>query len=119
MLLLGLSHLNIYIYIISSVCVLFCLVFPTKYDYAEALRLSILFYAAERSGKLPANNPIPWRADSALQDGHDVGTDLTGGWYDGKFYLHVHPNQHMASAELNVNTFCVQHILCCMCTISR
>ncbi|OWF46713.1 endoglucanase 13-like [Mizuhopecten yessoensis] len=54
----------------------------TKYDYAEALRLSILFYAAQRSGKLPANNPIPWRGDSALQDGHDVHTDLTGGWYD-------------------------------------
>lgn len=53
-----------------------------KYDYAEAMRLSILFYAAQRSGKLPADNPIPWRGDSALQDGQDVHTDLTGGWYD-------------------------------------
>lgn len=45
---------------------------------------SILFYAAQRSGKLPADNPIPWRYDSALDDGKDVGHDLTGGWYDGK-----------------------------------
>lgn len=35
-----------------------------------------------RSGKLPANNRIPWRGDSALGDGQDHGLDLTGGWYD-------------------------------------
>lgn len=53
-----------------------------KYDYAKALGLSILFYDAQRSGRLPANNPIPWRGDSAVNDG-DNGHDLSGGWYDG------------------------------------
>ncbi|XP_060595558.1 endoglucanase A-like [Ruditapes philippinarum] len=53
-----------------------------KYDYKEALRLSILFYDAQRSGRLPPYNPIPWRGDSALSDGAD-GHDLSGGWYDG------------------------------------
>lgn len=48
---------------------------------------SILFYEAQRSGKLPANNRITWRADSALSDHGDSGEDLTGGWYDG-MYLH-------------------------------
>eukprot|EP00916_Digyalum_oweni_P023271 GHVL01038651.1.p1 GENE.GHVL01038651.1~~GHVL01038651.1.p1 ORF type:complete len:507 (-),score=40.75 GHVL01038651.1:949-2469(-) len=48
---------------------------PTK-DYAEAIRLSLMFYYAQRSGKLPANNPIPWRKDSALND------CVVGGWYD-------------------------------------
>ncbi|XP_053378521.1 uncharacterized protein LOC123526589 [Mercenaria mercenaria] len=55
---------------------------PMKYDYNEALRLSILFYDAQRSGRLPPNNPIPWREDSAVNDGAD-GHDLSGGWYDG------------------------------------
>nr|CAB3263035.1 uncharacterized protein LOC100186903 [Phallusia mammillata] len=54
----------------------------TKYDYNEIIHKSILFYEAQRSGKLPAGNPIPWRGDSGLKDGCDVGHDLTGGWYD-------------------------------------
>ncbi|XP_055958520.1 endoglucanase E-4-like [Patella vulgata] len=54
----------------------------TKYNYAEVLEKSILFYEAQRSGKLPKNNRIPWRADSALGDKGDAGEDLTGGWYD-------------------------------------
>ncbi|PVD35339.1 hypothetical protein C0Q70_02299 [Pomacea canaliculata] len=54
----------------------------TKYNYAEVLQKSILFYEAQRSGKLPASNRIPWRGDSALQDRGDKGEDLTGGWYD-------------------------------------
>ncbi|KAL3861581.1 hypothetical protein ACJMK2_007607 [Sinanodonta woodiana] len=52
-----------------------------KYDYAKALSLSILFYDAQRSGKLPPHNHIPWRGDSALHDS-DNGHDLSGGWYD-------------------------------------
>nr|CAB3263574.1 endoglucanase 22 [Phallusia mammillata] len=54
----------------------------TKYDYNEIIHKSILFYEAQRSGKLPAGNRIPWRGDSGLKDGCDVGHDLTGGWYD-------------------------------------
>ncbi|CAG2243608.1 E3.2.1.4 [Mytilus edulis] len=54
----------------------------TKYNYDEVLMKSIMFYLAQRSGKLPANNPIPWREDSALNDRGQNGEDLTGGWYD-------------------------------------
>lgn len=60
------------------------LVFCAEYNYAQVLYLSILFYEAQRSGKLPASNRIPWRKDSALKDGQDVAKDLSGGWYDGK-----------------------------------
>ena len=56
----------------------------SKYNYDDVLMKSILFYEAQRSGKLPDNNRIPWRGDSALQDHGDNGEDLTGGWYDGK-----------------------------------
>uniref|UniRef100_H2YUQ7 Endoglucanase n=1 Tax=Ciona savignyi TaxID=51511 RepID=H2YUQ7_CIOSA len=52
------------------------------FDYNEVITMSILFYEAQRSGKLPQNNRIPWRGDSGLRDGCDVGVDLTGGWYD-------------------------------------
>ncbi|MCG8366249.1 MAG: glycoside hydrolase family 9 protein [Pseudanabaenales cyanobacterium] len=53
-----------------------------KFNYAEALQKSFLFYEAQRSGALPDDNRIPWRGDSALTDGADVGRDLTGGYYD-------------------------------------
>jgi len=56
----------------------------TKYDLNEVLEKSILFYEAQRSGKLPADNRIPWRGDSALGDRGANGEDLTGGWYDGR-----------------------------------
>ena len=56
----------------------------TPFNYEEVLTKSLLFYEAERSGKLPANNRIPWRGDSALDDQGDNGEDLSGGYYDGK-----------------------------------
>lgn len=59
------------------------------FDYNEVIKKSIWFYRAQRSGKLPkvANDPVPWRGDSALYDGDDVNVDLTGGWYDGQYTL--------------------------------
>nr|XP_039255234.1 endoglucanase 25-like isoform X2 [Styela clava] len=54
----------------------------TKYNYNEILHKSILFYEAQRAGKLPKNNRIPWRGDSTLKDGCDIGLDLSGGWFD-------------------------------------
>ncbi|XP_045104527.1 endoglucanase E-4-like isoform X2 [Portunus trituberculatus] len=53
------------------------------YDYPQALCMSFLFYEAQRSGVLPPDQRVkPWRWDSALNDGVDVGHDLTGGYYD-------------------------------------
>ncbi len=53
-----------------------------QFNYGEALQKSIFFYESQQSGKLPSWNRVPWRGDSALNDGSDVGLDLTGGWYD-------------------------------------
>lgn len=53
-----------------------------KFNYGEALEKSFLFYEAQRSGDLPSTNRISWRRDSALNDGKDVGVNLTGGYYD-------------------------------------
>lgn len=52
------------------------------FNYGEALQKSLWFYEAQRSGALPEDNRVSWRGDSALDDGQDVGLDLTGGWYD-------------------------------------
>merc|ERR1719378_1918927 len=50
--------------------------YPAKYDYGEAIDLSLQFYEAQRSGKLPSDNRVPWRGDSALDDA------VPGGYYD-------------------------------------
>ena len=42
----------------------------------------LYFYDEQRSGKLPSNERVSWRNSSALDDGKDVGLDLTGGYYD-------------------------------------
>ncbi|KAK3581335.1 hypothetical protein CHS0354_016178 [Potamilus streckersoni] len=68
----------------------------TKYNYDEVLMKSILFYEAQRSGKLPTDNRIPWRGDSAINDTGDNGEDLTGGWYDAGD--HVKFNLPMAAS---------------------
>jgi endoglucanase len=51
-------------------------------NYGEALQKSIYFYEAQQAGKLPAWNRVPWRDDSVLKDGADVGLNLSGGWFD-------------------------------------
>ncbi|XP_074580667.1 endoglucanase 14-like [Curcuma longa] len=51
-------------------------------DYGQALTKSLLFFEAQRSGKLPADQKVTWRGDSALRDGSEGGVDLAGGYYD-------------------------------------
>ncbi|PPR87076.1 hypothetical protein GOBAR_AA33615 [Gossypium barbadense] len=53
-----------------------------NFNYKEALTKSLMFLEAQRSGKLPANNRIHWRGDSALDDGKEANVDLVGGYYD-------------------------------------
>ncbi|TXG48466.1 hypothetical protein EZV62_027760 [Acer yangbiense] len=53
--------------------------------YTLALHKALLFFNAQKSGKLPNNNGIPWRGDSGLDDGNttaDVKGGLVGGYYD-------------------------------------
>lgn len=46
-------------------------------DYGEALSKCILFFEGQRSGKLPSNQRMIWRKDSALRDGSDLGVSLS------------------------------------------
>ena len=61
--------------------------FLASYDYGDVLKLSLLFYEAQRSGKLPADQKVTWRKDSALDDQGQNGEDLSGGYYDGELFL--------------------------------
>ncbi|KAG6519396.1 hypothetical protein ZIOFF_022889 [Zingiber officinale] len=54
----------------------------SQIDYGNALTKSLLFFEAQRSGKLPANQRVTWRGDSAIGDGSEAGVDLAGGYYD-------------------------------------
>ena len=54
-----------------------------RYDYADVLDKSMLFYEAQRAGPLPADQRVTWRGDSNLND------DPVGGYYDGNSLLIV------------------------------
>lgn len=53
-----------------------------RQNYGEALQKSILFYEAQQTGELPEWNRFPWRGDATLDDGAEVGANLSGGWVD-------------------------------------
>ena len=44
----------------------------TTANYKTALTKSILFFEAQRSGRLPRKQRVKWRANSALRDGMDA-----------------------------------------------
>ncbi|CAN7123080.1 unnamed protein product [Brassica rapa subsp. narinosa] len=51
-------------------------------NYVEALSKSLLFFQGQRSGPLPTDQQLSWRASSGLSDGSSANVDLTGGYYD-------------------------------------
>ncbi|KAI6669468.1 hypothetical protein NL676_004353 [Syzygium grande] len=51
-------------------------------SYGDAVETSLMFFEAQRSGKLPTDQRVKWRGDSALRDGFSQGVDLVGGYYD-------------------------------------
>ncbi|KAI3812332.1 hypothetical protein L1987_17039 [Smallanthus sonchifolius] len=52
------------------------------FDYSEAVDKSLLFFEAQRSGKLPGTQRVKWRDDSGLYDGYQQKVNLVGGYYD-------------------------------------
>ncbi|KAL2939098.1 Endoglucanase 5 [Bienertia sinuspersici] len=59
-----------------------CATMVLGFDYEDALDKTLLFFEAQRSGKLPHNNRVKWRANSGMHDGYAQGVDLVGGYYD-------------------------------------
>ncbi|XP_058098719.1 endoglucanase 23-like [Magnolia sinica] len=71
-------------FLFSHLLLLLC--FPLSnsapHDYLDALSKCIIFFEGQRSGRLPPNQRLTWRRDSALADGSQAGVDLEGGYYD-------------------------------------
>jgi len=51
--------------------------FPNP-KWSSLLGTLLYFYDEQRSGVLPSTNRVPWRNDSLIYEGRDVGVDLTG-----------------------------------------
>lgn len=63
----------------AVISLLFLLLSPpatAQHDYHDALRKCILFFEGQRSGKLPPDQRLKWRRDSALHDGATVGVRI-------------------------------------------
>lgn len=61
-------------------CCLFLFIFTIfttnttqAFDYGDALSKSLLYFEAQRSGRLPYNQRVTWRDHSALIDGLEQG----------------------------------------------
>ncbi|PAN08078.1 hypothetical protein PAHAL_1G385600 [Panicum hallii] len=52
------------------------------HNYEDALQKSLLYFEAQRSGRLPHSQRVTWRHHSGLTDGLEQGVDLVGGYYD-------------------------------------
>lgn len=76
-----------YLVLIEYFSLLVTLSAAGDYNYSEVLEKSLLFYEAQRTGYLTPENRIPWRGDSFVTDQGDDGEDLSGGYFDGKFFL--------------------------------
>ncbi|KAJ8639302.1 hypothetical protein MRB53_015996 [Persea americana] len=66
---------------------------PPPDTYTIALHRSLLFFNAQKSGRLPKNNGVSWRGDSGLTDGSaltDVKGGLVGGYYDAGDNIKFH-----------------------------
>jgi hypothetical protein len=59
---------------------------PDDYNLGQVLNVSLQFYEAQRSGKLPRISNTPWRGNSGLWDSvllpNGRNYSLLGGWYD-------------------------------------
>mgnify|MGYP000636898393 FL=1 len=54
----------------------------SDFNYADAFAKSILFYEANWCGEDAGNNRLKWRDSCHVNDGSDVGVDLSGGFHD-------------------------------------
>ncbi|GJU91341.1 endoglucanase 12-like protein [Tanacetum coccineum] len=77
---------------------------PQPDQYTEALHKALLFFNAQKSGKLPDDNGITWRRDSGLEDGSDLTEgDLVGGYYDAGDNTKFHFPMSFAMTMLSWN----------------
>ena len=87
---------------IHSVLTILLVLLPLRpvtagHDYHDALRKSILFFEGQRSGRLPPDQRLQWRRDSALHDGATAGVSKTPFHFTQPHFVYfslfyAHPN---------------------------
>nr|GMC50189.1 endoglucanase 12 [Ipomoea batatas] len=85
---------------------------PPPDNYSVALHKALLFFNAQKSGKLPKNNGVPWRRDSGLDDGSkltDVKGGLIGGYYDAGDNTKFHFPMSFAMTMLSWSVIKYEH----------
>ncbi|XP_022886556.1 endoglucanase 11-like isoform X2 [Olea europaea var. sylvestris] len=75
--------------LISVISLFTAFPFSESFNYGEALSKSLIYFEAQRSGRLPYNQRVTWRHHSGLTDGLEQGVDLVGGYYDAGEYRHA------------------------------
>lgn len=59
------------------------------FDYTDALRKSLLYFEAQRSGRLPYNQRVTWRDHSGLTDGLEQGVSQNSQTPICPTFLHI------------------------------
>lgn len=70
------------------------------FNYADAFAKSILFYEANWCGSDAGSNRLKWRGPCHVNDGKDVGLDLTGGFHDAGDHVKFGLPQGYAASTL-------------------
>ncbi len=70
-----------------------------NHDYSKVLKLALKFYEAQRAaGPFPT---VTWRKPAALDDGKDVGRDLSKGWFDAGDHVKFNLPMSYSATMLN------------------
>lgn len=72
----------------------------SDFNYADAFAKSILFYEANWCGPDADSNRLAWRGPCHVEDGADLGLDLTGGFHDAGDHVKFGLPQVYAAATL-------------------
>ena len=64
------------LFLITLLLGIVCLEASAGFDYGEALDKNLMFFEAQRSGKLPHDQRVKWRSDSGLRDGFAQGVSF-------------------------------------------
>lgn len=52
--------------------------YPPNYNFSQVTQMSNFYYAAQKVGTLPNNNPVAWRGNALLGETGPLGRDMTG-----------------------------------------
>ncbi|GMH11020.1 hypothetical protein Nepgr_012861 [Nepenthes gracilis] len=78
----GITNIRRFCVILSLFAAVVSDAYAQAFDYADAVSKSLLYFEAQRSGRLPYKQRVTWRDNSGLTDGLEQGVDLVGGYYD-------------------------------------